>query len=334
MEIFINKDSNIIKAHRIFIDSINQNEVLYLPLSEEIFSDICKNSLFLSAENNGELSGFLIANVLDKKAFITLIFVKKEFRNKGIGTELIVELQRILQDKSCKELCINHLNPTELSWHIPKSPHTHNKIPGVFKESPALEFFIKNGFNITHEETAMYRDLTGFTLPEDIKNVIAALKNEGIVVGELKDFDIEFDGLCDRVQSEYWRASIASEIYAHKHCIGNLDSHFWADDIAPTAPRKILAATYNKHMVGFTGPVDLQKDGRGWFTGLCVDPKFGRRRIGETLFNLLLQAFTEEGAQFTSLFTGSTNPAKKIYLKAGLKPVAEFAALSKGINGQ
>ena len=50
------------------------------------------------------------------------------------------------------------------------------------------------------------------------------------------------------------------------------------------------------------------------------------------LFNLLLQAFREEGAQFTTLFTGMENPAKKIYTEAGLRPARAFTLMAKPLD--
>ena len=85
-------------------------------------------------------------------------------------------------------------------------------------------------------------------------------------------------------------------------------------------------------IVGFTGPVDLQKSGRGWFTGICTDPDFGGKGIASVLFNMLMREFVDEGAQFCSLFTGLDNHAQKIYRRAGLDVVAHFAVLSRPLG--
>ncbi|MGI6215023.1 MAG: GNAT family N-acetyltransferase [Christensenellales bacterium] len=334
MKIYINNEKYFDKAYDIFCESVNKNEVLYLPMPKNSFENILKrqDSIFAAAEKNGELLGFLVANTLREKAYITLVFVKNKYRNKGIGKGLIKELEGVLKAKGYNSIFIDHMNPVELGWRIPESSCTHNKIPGVYIESPAIKFFKSAGFSAAHEEIAMYRELQGFSMPEEILSVIENLKQEGIEVGELKNPYVDFSGLFDRLQSEYWRDSIASEIQAHKENRGNPNPRFWADGMPPKAPRKILAAVHEGAMVGFTGPVDVQKNLRGWFTGLCVDPNFGRRRIGETLFNLLLDAFQKEGAQFVSLYTGAKNPAQKIYLRAGLKPAARFAAMEKKLK--
>ena len=81
------------------------------------------------------------------------------------------------------------------------------------------------------------------------------------------------------------------------------------------------------HIIGFTGPVDRQQSGRGWFTGICVDPAYGGRGIGTVLFNLLMREFVDAGAAFSSLFTGTDNHAQKIYRRAGFEPRARWAVM-------
>ena len=140
-----------------------------------------------------------------------------------------------------------------------------------------------------------------------------------------------FDRLCDRVGSEYWRDVLRTEIAAWEAGEPNADSRFWADGIQPSGPRTLLTATHGGEIVAFTGPVDLQKSGRGWFTGICTDPEYGRRGIATVLFHALMEAFVREGAQFTTLFTGADNHAQKIYLGAGLRPVRRFALMTKAL---
>ena len=105
------------------------------------------------------------------------------------------------------------------------------------------------------------------------------------------------------------------------------------DGVQPNGPRTILVAVKDEHIIGFTGPVDLQKSGRGWFTGICADPDWGGRGIGTVLFNMLMKEFVDEGAAFSSLFTGVENHAQKIYMRAGLRVKAQFSVLSCPLGG-
>ena len=113
----------------------------------------------------------------------------------------------------------------------------------------------------------------------------------------------------------------------------NDDPELWPDGVKPAGPRPILTATKDDKIIGFTGPVDLQKSGRGWFTGICSDPEYGGKGIGSVLFNLLMREFVDEGAKFCSLFTGLDNHAQKIYMRAGLRVRAHFSVLSCPLGG-
>ena len=108
----------------------------------------------------------------------------------------------------------------------------------------------------------------------------------------------------------------------------------WADGLPPKGPRTLITAVHGNRMVGFTGPVDLQKSGRGWFTGICTDAGYERRGIATVLFNLLLEAFVAEGAVFTTLFTGLESHARKIYERAGLRPVRQFNIMALPVSGK
>ena len=175
----------------------------------------------------------------------------------------------------------------------------------------------------------MYIDLAEYRMPEKITALRARLAGEGIYTGPYDAaLRCDFDGMCDRVGSDYWRDVLRTETEAHLLNAPNADARMWPDGVCPAGPRTILAAVAEGRIVGFTGPVDKQKSGRGWFTGICTDPLYERRGIATVLFNLLMQAFVEEGAAFSTLFTGVENHAQKIYLNAGMRPVRRFSIMS------
>ena len=49
------------------------------------------------------------------------------------------------------------------------------------------------------------------------------------------------------------------------------------------------------------------------------------------LFNLLMQEFVAEGAAFSTLFTGDSNHAQRIYKRAGFDVVRRFALMGKSL---
>ena len=135
---------------------------------------------------------------------------------------------------------------------------------------------------------------------------------------------------CELKEQE--RDVLRAETAAHLQNRPNDDPRFWADDVRPAGPRPILAAVHGDRIVGFTGPVDVQKSGRGWFTGICTDPECGGRGIATALFNLLMQSFAQRGAKFSTLFTGTENHAQKIYRRAGMAPARAFTLMSKPLE--
>ena len=179
----------------------------------------------------------------------------------------------------------------------------------------------------------MYRNLDGYEWPQEMDDIRARLADEGITVGLYDGAQtLAYDGMCDRVGSEYWRGVLKQELRAWQRGVPCADATLWADGIPPKGPRPLLMAICGDQIVGFTGPVDKQQSGRGWFTGICVDPLYGKRSIGALLFAMLLQAFVDEGATFSTLFTGSVNHAQRIYLRAGFTPVRRFAVMVKPLT--
>jgi ribosomal protein S18 acetylase RimI-like enzyme len=219
--------------------------------------------------------------------------------------------------------------PINLDWIIPGTPgHEHNNMPGMDEECPGFPFLKNRGYAVAVREVAMYLNLDDYVKKPEVEEKRAALQEQGIVAG-LYDVaqNAEFDGMCDRVGSEYWRNVLKQEIAAWHEDRPNSDPDLWVDGIKPEGPRPILVAVKDGHIIGFTGPVGRQLSGRGWFTGICVDPNFGGRSIGTVLFNMLMVEFQKVGAGFSSLFTGTSNHAQKIYLRAGFEPRAHWAVM-------
>lgn len=82
-------------------------------------------------------------------------------------------------------------------------------------------------------------------------------------------------------------------------------------------------------VVGFAGPVIREESGRGYFAGIGVHPEHEGHGLGSLLFYGLCEAFKEIGTDYMTLFTGSENPALRIYDKAGFRTVKRFAVMRK-----
>lgn len=328
-------------------EAVEAGEVVYYPLNEEYFHkkfemDPNYDSKYsLVAEEDGKIVGFI--NGVAKKVFLggetnentpgylTCVFVKKDYRRQGIGSALVNALGEAFKAAGKSVYACNGNNPINLDWIIPGTPgHDHNNAPGVDEDCAGFAFLQTMGFAPMHREVAMYLDLATYEPWTELEQKRAALREQGIETGCYDaNLDYDYDGMCDRVGSEYWRSVLKTEIACHKQGIPCDDIRFIPNGKIPAGPRPILAATCDNRIVGFTGPVDKQTSGRGWFSGICTDPQFERRGIASVLFNLLMQEFVKDGAAFSTLFTGDDNHAQRIYKNAGFRVVKCFNIMRK-----
>ena len=324
---------------RLWNGCVDAGEVLYLPLTEKSFrrkfvaGPSREPENLLVAESKNRVVGFLhgvapgaMPPPRPDAAYLTVILVSPTCRGKGVGRALLHTFMESMARQGANTLFISGANPVNLDWRIPGTPgHDHNNMPGADVSCAGYPFLERCGFTIRAREVAMYRDLSAWTPSPDAAAERERLRAEGIETGPYDpSLDCDFDQMCTNVGSEYWRDVLRTEIAAWKSGTPNDDPRFWADGTPPRGPRTLLTAVHGRRIVGFTGPVDLQQSGRGWFTGICTDPAYERRGIATVLFDLLLQEFVREGASFCSLFTGWESHARKIYEKAGLRPVRRF----------
>ena len=222
----------------------------------------------------------------------------------------------------------------QIPWTLPGStrlcPWTHNCLPGVPEKSLGLKWLTNRGFESEGVCLTMGLRLKRQKPPKrNTAEEARLLAEQGIQVRLWQPGDpTEFDTLCDHVGSEYWRQVLRSELTAWQTGEPNADPALWPDGRRPDGPRPLPVAIADGRIVGFTGPVDREESGRGWFTGLCVDPDYGRRGIGAALFDLLLDQLEALRAEFVTLYTGEDNPARRIYERAGLKPLVRLHIMS------
>lgn len=309
-------------------ESLDAGDIPYKPMSQERFDeqflrqDAYDPALSLVAVDQGKCTGFISGAVkkdfLPKEnhqntpGYISVILVKEEARGRGTGRALVLALEDIFREMGKSSVMISEASPIPMAWLIPQtSGHDHNKAPGVDIQSPGFPFLKRMGYEEGPREVAMYMDLKEYRPLPELGQIRQTLSGQGIYTGRWdtgQTFD--FDRMCDRVGSEYWRRVIREEL-------------------GKPVARPMHVAVADDFVVGFTGPVDRETSGRGWFSGICTDPEFERRGIATVLFNLLMQEFIAIGADFSTLFTGDTNHARRIYLRTGFRAVKSFAVMRK-----
>ena len=308
---------------------VQRGEVLYRPLTAAYFEAKFVNqpgtAIFAACESDtlcGFLAGCKKTEFLpgqteeNTPAYLSVVMVAPQYRRQGVGSALLAAFEKHFAAMGKTAFAVTSTCPINLDWVIPGTPgHEHNNMPGMDEECAGFPFLKKHGYAVAVREVAMYLNLDDYKKKPEVEERRAALRQQGIEAG-LYDVarQAEFDGMCDRVGSEYWRQVLREET-------------------AKENPRPILAAVCDGHIVGFTGPVDRQASGRGFFTGICTDPLYERRGIAGVLFNDLMCEFIKVGAAYSTLFTGTENHAQRLYLKTGFKPARYFAIMKKVLEG-
>ncbi len=321
-------------------------ETLYRPIQAGSFPFAPEGGHAFTAKAGGQLIGWIHGAVKthylpgetfeNTPAYLTVVLVDAPYRKQGVGHALLTALKDAFRADGKKTLLCSGDNPVHLPWLVPGTPgHDHNNAPGVDEGCAGYPFLLHNGFQDDFHEIAMYLALKDYVWPDAVTRMQAELAAQGIRTG-LYNLSLgdAFDGMCDRVGSEYWRNVLRTELAAWRENRPNSDPDLWPDSVRPDGPRPLLTATKDGCIVGFTGPVACQQSGRGWFTGICTDPLYAGKGIASVLFNLLMQAFLAQGATFSTLFTGRDNPAQRVYQRAGFSVVARFAVVSAPLDGE
>lgn len=313
-------DEALITGFRVFNELVEKGDVLYSPLAITDFAH-------LFTESTEETERFLIHDEQARgfssgciehttgKAYITYIGVRPEYRNQGVGTELLRRLELILrhhlQNKHLIE--ISFLNPCTLNWIVPGTPgHDHPNAPGVLTNSDAEQFFHSRGYETYAIQDSYYLNLEGYQVPDALLNKQRELRHEGI---SFETYDASrhvgiLELLVD-LGSEQWKQEILTETKK------------------PDGGRPILVPVRAGRVYGFTGPLDVQTSGRGYFAGIGVHRAKRGKGIAKVLFAHLCDDLKNMGAQYMTLFTGKSNPARYIYEAAGFKVVSSWADMRK-----
>lgn len=312
--------SNSREAASLFNEVTKRGEQYYRVLDKNGFDD-----LFLKPVKKGDLIRAFYAN--DRKAFIighfdggikrfflTMIEVSPEVRRQGIGTFLVMTLQKAFReialdiklsaDKRGPEIEISYYNPTMIKWNLPgTASHYHNNAQGVLLGSPAHLFFKNLGFRDYDYQNTYYQLLKDYHWPaEKMAPYEERLKKAGYSV---EFFDAEkhkdVEGLVSDLDNDLWNWQIPGEIHREG------------------GPRPWPILNDHGKMRGFAGPIVVEEDGRCWFLGVAVHSACRGAGAATLLFNHMVQSFKDNGAVYMTFFTAEDNFARNIYEGAGFR---------------
>ena len=312
---------NAAAANRLFEEAVKTKDVLFKP-----FEDLDAFCRFFLEKKGSDIHKISVAGIGgcafasgcyvegETRAYVTLLIVKKEMQRQGIGKTMLSYLEeRLRKESGVSKIEIVFFNPMTLSWVIPgENGADHPNVPGIDVGSRAYLFFKNCQYRDYAMQNSYYIDLGKYRIPSFIEDTIQTLKKENITFG-IYESD-KYDGMEEMIhkfQNTMWDRDILGELAKGKNA------------------RPILIASHNEKVIGFTGPLDVEKSGRGFFAGIGVDRDYRGKKISKVLFCKLCVSLQEMGAGFMTLFTGENNPARNIYEAAGFKIVRTWADMRK-----
>lgn len=287
---------------------------------EELFLTDAQNvtKATVCAYEDEKLAGFASGCVKEGKdiGYITFVATAPEYRRRGIGKSLLTALEEELKKlRDITKFQIIFFNPVNLEWIIEGTPgHDHPNLPGVDVSSKAYIFFKNMNYYDSVFQNSFYLPLDKFSMPPKMTARISALATNGLeICYAKKDEHTGFEELLDNLGNELWKTEITAAIESQK---------------------PVLIAANGNRAVGFTGPLAVQTSGRGYFSGIGVHSDFRGCGLGKCLFYALCGELKKLGAEYMTLFTGETNPARKMYTAAGFKIVKTWSDMEKTIKEQ
>ena len=296
----------------------------YAPQNREGFDELLLQHPFfmpehtLMLEKEGTVCGFVngctgegVARG-EYRGYLSCLLLDTEYDTAKNTALLLAALEDSYRRKGKTELAVTCFNPIQLPWIIPGTDgHQHNNMPGIAKDIPLYERMLSLGYTEASTEQAMHFDLSGFEIPEEIREKERIMAAEGYLVDWYKEgVHVGVEEMVESLHNSMWSAEIPQ---------------------AAHSGMKLLVGLEGNTVAGFTGPVYPQPTGRGYFAGIAVAPQYENHGLGKLLFYKLCEAERECGAKYMSLFTGINNHAANIYRKVGFEPRRYFAVMIKAL---
>lgn len=246
----------------------------------------------------------------DVAGYITSVIIDADVAFLELYDAFLLGIEKRFQELGKSQAEVLFFNPIKLKWNIPSAPqHEHNNAPGISMDQPLYDALIARGYVDRATQCGMYLRLGNFTVPEDIISKEDKANSKGYhVTPYAPALHNGLEATLAALQNPQWEKDVVS----------------YVKDGAP-----LVVAVNGNEVVGFAGPIISQSNGRAFFCGIGVHPEHEGHGLGSVLFFRMVEAFQNAGCQYISLFTGSNNPALRIYQKAGFNIEKQFSILRR-----
>ncbi|MDF2835127.1 MAG: family acetyltransferase [Paenibacillus sp.] len=249
----------------------------------------------------------------DVAGYITCVVLADGFEDAERAEALVRAMEARFVELGKKQADTLFFNPMQLPWYVPDTPrHEHNNAPGVPTGSLLHKTLQRLGYVERAIQCAMYLPLGGFEVPESI----LAKEEKAAASG---------------YRVEMLDAAKHGGVHEMLEALGN---PLWKKEIGRSLEdgTPVVVAALQGRVVGFAGPVVRQANGRGYFAGIGVEKEHEGHGLGSSLFFRLCEAFQSIGTDYMSLYTGSNNPALRIYERAGFRTAKTFATMRRELG--
>lgn len=289
------------KTYAYFNQAILESQ-FYLPMTFEQFKYLSQTHYVMIHVTDDQIQGLLMGSFKDNACYIAYLL-----GTKAAQYALLNDLEYQLRTTSIQTLWWSYNNPIKVPFYT-NPPHIHFNAQGVLKDSPIESLLLSSGYQIYATMDTYEVDLTSFQKNDYLAEKTIHLKQLGIEFVVLNECTKSVDDFLQLLPNPAFVDVIRHGIAASK---------------------PILFVMYNGSIMGFTGPISVDTDGRGVFGGIEILDALQGYGAGKLLFFKLLQTFKDMGATYVTLFTGQNNPAKHIYRAAGCQITHTFHLLKK-----
>lgn len=284
-------------------DPINLNKFRLKILLDENFDPFgC-----IVAEYGKKIIGFALAirrrypyfgiGLETDNGWITVLFVHPEYRNKGIGAELLSRSEKFLTDSGIKNILV--------------SPYTPNYIiPGIDIDSyeDAFNLFIKAGYKKNQKAYSMGRSLLDYQISEDARQRCKDLEKRDIRI-------FNFESKYTVSLLEFLRRDYPGDLF--RFVIETLKNQPECDNF--------FIAVKDSEVIGFS-----RFDGEH-FGPLAITPGEAGKGIGTCLYHHTAMHMKEMGERNLWL-AWTSGHAKDFYYKMGLRVLRRHEILKKTLG--